>query len=84
MKRKYIVFFLIVLLVFSLNIKLIAQYDIQEVEINEYEGEKLELIEDFRENSIKGLQKIDVEKYRLVVDGLVENKKEYKYEKYKI
>ncbi|MCF8009319.1 MAG: molybdopterin-dependent oxidoreductase [Halanaerobiales bacterium] len=80
MKRKYIVLFLLVLFVFSMNSNLFAQDDIQEVEINEYEGEKLGSIEDFRENSIKGVQEVDIEKYRLVIDGLVDNQKEYKYE----
>lgn len=80
MKRKYIVLFLLVLLVFSMNSTLFAQDDIQEVEINEYEGEKLGSVEDFRENSIKGVQEVDIEKYRLVIDGLVDNQKEYKYE----
>ena len=50
------------------------------VEIGEYEGEKLSSIDDFRENSISGPQVIDIESYRLTVDGLVENPAEYSYD----
>ena len=43
----------------------------QEVEITDYQGVALGSIEDFRENSIRGVQEIDPATYRLVVDGLV-------------
>lgn len=49
------------------------------VEIKEYQGQKLGSIDDFRENSIKGPQYIDVSTYRLVVTGLVENETAYTY-----
>ena len=48
-------------------------------EINEYEGQRLDSVYDFRENSIKGPQNIDIEDYRLKVIGLVEEVKEYTY-----
>ena len=44
---------------------------VQEVEIREYEGERLGSVSDFRENSIKGVQEIDPEEYELLIDGLV-------------
>ena len=47
------------------------------VEIREYQGTDLSSITAFRENSIKGPQQIDLESYRLKVDGLVENSLEY-------
>ena len=47
------------------------------VEIREYEGTDLSSITDFRENSIKGPQRVDLESYRLKVNGLVENPQEY-------
>ncbi|HOU10112.1 MAG TPA: molybdopterin-dependent oxidoreductase [Clostridiales bacterium] len=50
-----------------------------EAEINEYQGEKLGSIKDFRENSIKGPQKVDIKTYRLKVDGLVEKTASYTY-----
>ena len=49
-------------------------------EINEYQGENLSSINDFRENSIKGPQYIDKEKYSLEITGLIENPKDYAYE----
>jgi DMSO/TMAO reductase YedYZ molybdopterin-dependent catalytic subunit len=49
-------------------------------EVKEYQGEKLSSSSDFRENSIRGPQQIDITKYRLLVEGLVANKKEYTYE----
>jgi DMSO/TMAO reductase YedYZ molybdopterin-dependent catalytic subunit len=50
------------------------------VEIREYEGERLSSINEFRENSIKGPQYIDIEDYRLDIAGLVESPKSYGYE----
>jgi DMSO/TMAO reductase YedYZ molybdopterin-dependent catalytic subunit len=51
--------------------------DLAAVEVREYEGEDLSSITDFRENSIKGVQRIDLEKYRLSIDGLVEDPLQY-------
>lgn len=50
------------------------------VEIREYQGTDLSSITDFRENSIKGPQHINLEDYRLKVDGLVEIPLEYTLE----
>jgi DMSO/TMAO reductase YedYZ molybdopterin-dependent catalytic subunit len=50
------------------------------IEIREYKGEKLGSINDFRENSIKGPQHVDIEKYKLVISGLVEKPAEYTYD----
>ena len=41
-------------------------------EVREYQGERLDSVDDFRENSIEGPQDVDVETYRLEVDGLVD------------
>ena len=79
MKQKLLVLFIVTLLIFTFQSTILGQEDVEEVEIDEYKGEKLGDIEDFRENSIKGIQEVDIEEYRLVVDGLVENKKEYEY-----
>jgi DMSO/TMAO reductase YedYZ molybdopterin-dependent catalytic subunit len=54
--------------------------ELKTVEVKEYQGEKLSSLNEFRENSIKGPQKIDKESYRLKVNGLVANAKEYKYD----
>ncbi len=49
-------------------------------EIREYEGQDLSSVNDFRENSIKGPQQIDIASYRLEVNGLVENPASYTYD----
>lgn len=47
--------------------------ELKPVEIREYQGEKLSSVNDFRENSIKGPQYIDIKTYQLEITGLVEN-----------
>ena len=54
--------------------------ELEPVEITEYEGEKLSSINDFRENSIKGPQHVNVADYSLNITGLVENPKTYSYD----
>jgi DMSO/TMAO reductase YedYZ molybdopterin-dependent catalytic subunit len=49
------------------------------VEIREYQGEKLGSVSDFHENSIAGVQTIDIRKYRLTVDGLVDKNTSFTY-----
>ncbi|MFA0888340.1 MAG: molybdopterin-dependent oxidoreductase [Synergistales bacterium] len=41
-------------------------------EVTEYQGIRLGSTKDFRENSIRGVQKVDPATYRLVVNGLVD------------
>ena len=41
------------------------------MEVREYKGEDLSSINDFRENSIKGPQHVDIENYQLNITGLV-------------
>ena len=48
--------------------------------VDEYEGEKLGTFGDFRENSIKGPQNVNITNYRLRITGLVEEPKEYTYD----
>jgi DMSO/TMAO reductase YedYZ molybdopterin-dependent catalytic subunit len=49
-------------------------------EVKEYQGEKLSSIMDFKENSIKGPQYIDINNYKLKIDGLVEKPSEFTYD----
>jgi DMSO/TMAO reductase YedYZ molybdopterin-dependent catalytic subunit len=49
------------------------------VEIREYQGEKLSSITDFRENSIKGPQHVNMSTYRLEIGGLVNNPQSLTY-----
>jgi DMSO/TMAO reductase YedYZ molybdopterin-dependent catalytic subunit len=50
------------------------------VEVREYNGERLDSIGDFRENSIKGPQQVNISSYRLEVKGLVSTPRSYTYE----
>ncbi len=50
------------------------------VEVREYEGEHLGSLLDFRENSIKGPQQVDIADYRLEVAGLVAEPRNYTYD----
>jgi DMSO/TMAO reductase YedYZ molybdopterin-dependent catalytic subunit len=51
-----------------------------DVEVGEYKGEKLSSVNDFRENSIKGPQNVDIGSYRLQVRGLVDEPRSYTYD----
>ena len=54
--------------------------ELEPVEISEYEGQKLSSVDDFRENSIKGPQHVDIGSYELNVSGLVNEPKSYSYD----
>ncbi len=56
-----------------------ANSDVQSVEIQEYQGEKLGSVDDFHENSIRGVQTIDSSTYQLAIDGLVVDPASYSY-----
>jgi hypothetical protein len=49
-------------------------------EVSEYMGQNLSKIDDFRENSIKGPQNVDISNYTLTITGLVNNPKTYTYD----
>ena len=49
-------------------------------EIREYNGTKLSSISDFRLEAISGVQYVNVDSYRLVVTGLVQNEAIYTYD----
>jgi DMSO/TMAO reductase YedYZ molybdopterin-dependent catalytic subunit len=53
---------------------------LEPVEITEYEGQNLSSVDDFRENSIKGPQQVDIENYQLKVSGLVDKPGTYNYD----
>lgn len=50
------------------------------VEVRELDGEFLNSINDFRENSIKGPQHVDIDNYMLEVSGLAAAPKDYTYD----
>jgi DMSO/TMAO reductase YedYZ molybdopterin-dependent catalytic subunit len=54
--------------------------ELAKVEIKEFEGKALSSILEFRENSIKGPQKVDIASYKLKIDGLVNKPTDYTYD----
>ena len=50
------------------------------VEVKNYQGQELSSVNDFRENSIKGPQYINISTYHLEVTGLVQNPRNYTYD----
>ncbi len=54
--------------------------DLYPQEIREYEGQDLSSIAEFRENSIRGPQYVDIENVRLNITGLVNKTIEYTYD----
>ena len=65
-----LIFAIIVLLVLSACNS--SPIELVGTEVREYQGENLSSVQDFRENSIRGPQHIDVEEYSLAITGLVE------------
>ncbi len=57
-----------------------STHRLRQSEVSEYMGQNLSRIDDFRENSIKGPQNVDVNSYRLTITGLVNNSKTYTYD----
>ena len=53
--------------------------ELDPVEIREYEGERLSSLNDFRENAIKGTQRVDINEYTLEIAGLVQDTKKFSY-----
>ena len=56
------------------------ELQLNNVEIREYQGERLSSINDFRENSIKGSQYISKDNYTLKITGLVQQKTNFSYD----
>ena len=54
--------------------------ELEAVQVKEYNGEKLGSINDFRENSIKGPQQVDIKDYRMKVTGLATQPLSYTYD----
>ncbi|MFC1933076.1 molybdopterin-dependent oxidoreductase [Chloroflexota bacterium] len=54
--------------------------ELESMEIREYQGENLSSANDFRDNSIKGPQHVDIDSYRLGITGLVEDPLTYTYD----
>lgn len=55
----------------------------REGELHEYDGTKLDPAVGPRDNSIKGIQQVDISTYQLTVDGLVDTPASYTYDQVK-
>jgi DMSO/TMAO reductase YedYZ molybdopterin-dependent catalytic subunit len=75
-----VVLLLIIVLGVFFNFKSPEVKRLASVEVKDYNGENLSSIMDFRENSIKGVQHINISNYHLEVTGLVNNPKSYTYD----
>ncbi len=74
MMKKYLTLILIIILLLTLTSFtgcFTEELELDAVEIREYQGEKLNSVNDFRENSIKGPQYIDQKNYTLTISGLI-------------
>ena len=83
-KIKGIILLVIVLtIIITLNIFASEQnqstVQLDPVEIREYQGERLSLLNDFRENAVKGAQRVDINEYILEISGLVQETKNFSY-----
>lgn len=54
--------------------------ELKEIEVREYEGERLDTIIKFRENSIGGVQFVELDNYKLRIEGLVNEEKSFTYD----
>jgi len=78
---KWVIAFAIIVLIILTGCAQSEQIkQLQSVEVREYEGEKLDSVGSFRDNSIKGVQHIDIDNYNLAIIGLVENPMSLTYE----
>jgi len=77
-----IILFLVILNILLINFGgcINEDFELDAVEINEYQGEKLGSVYDFRENSIKGPQYISEENYVLSITGLINPKLKLTYD----
>ena len=67
MKKRIKISFLIMVFFLAVCINVYSQ-----VEIKEYQGEKLSPFDRSYDNSINGAQKVDINKYRLIVNGKIQ------------
>lgn len=54
--------------------------ELGEAEVTGYQGEDLSSIKDFRENSIRGPQEVNISEYELEINGLVSSPLNYSYD----
>ena len=54
--------------------------ELEAVQVKEYDGERLSSVNDFHENSIRGPQQVNMEGYRLIINGLAVQPLSYTYD----
>ena len=74
---------MVLAIVISLDLLPSSTIPLDSVEVTEYQGQELSSVNDFRENSIKGPQKVDISSYHLEVTGQVTNPQNYTYDQVK-
>ena len=76
------IFLILIILIITLAIGdfFKEDFELEGIEQEEYEGEQLSSVYDFRENSIKGPQYISRENYELIITGLVEKTQNFTYD----
>ena len=79
-KRVCILGIILIFLISSFSGCLQEDLQLDNVEIKEYQGEKLSSVYDFRENSIKGPQYLSKENYTLKITGLIQQKINFSYD----
>ncbi|MBU1018064.1 molybdopterin-dependent oxidoreductase [Patescibacteria group bacterium] len=87
-KQKHLSIFIILIVIFGVVLTYFLTRDndlkevnsVQIIEIRNYEGKDLSSVYDFRENSIKGPQYVDLDGYRLQIAGLVDDPVEFLYD----
>jgi DMSO/TMAO reductase YedYZ molybdopterin-dependent catalytic subunit len=75
-----VVIIMLFITIFSGCLNYSAVKQLNGTEVREYNGERLDSVNNFRENSIKGPQYVDIDNYSLEITGLVDNPKKYGYE----
>ncbi len=80
MKRLLIIFLVIAMVLIAGCLDYSHVKELKGIEVREYKGEKLDSVNDFRENSIEGPQYIDINDYNLEITGLIDNPKKYTYD----
>ncbi|MBR9682042.1 MAG: molybdopterin-dependent oxidoreductase [Candidatus Altiarchaeota archaeon] len=79
MNVKPLIFIGIFFLVLGISAIYLQPTQTEVVEIREYQGEKLDSVHSFRENSIEGPQYVNISTYSLKISGLLESPLEYRY-----
>ena len=82
MKRGYVVLLVLIVgvIVVVLSFWPSGVKKLSSVEVREYRGERLSSVDDFRENSIKGVQYINISDYSLEIFGFVDGSRNYTYD----